>query len=88
MSVPSRPDTPKWFTLVVVIVALPALALPSLLNLCPPDFRTMVWVYPVYVVAAALLARQCYAQRPALAWVLVVLTLLSHAAVWSMIYIK
>lgn len=77
--------TPKWMTVVIILAALPVFSFPVLLQLCPSDLKAMVWVYPIYVVVGAWLAWQCYGQRRALSWILVVLMLMSHAAIWMMV---
>lgn len=80
-----QPGTPFWFTVLVILFSLPVFSLPALLASCPPELKAMVWLYPFYVVFAAYFAWQCYLQRRALAWILVVLILLGHAAVWTMV---
>ena len=84
---PKLPPTPKWFTAIVVVAALPVFLMPWLLNApCASDegVRVWVWFYPIYVVVAGWLAWQCYPQRPALAWVLTVLMVMCHAAIWML----
>lgn len=78
-------STPLWFTVLCIVIALPATAIPQLLALCNPDLKAMVWLYPVYVVASCWLAWKTYPQRPLLAWILLILTILSHAAIWLMV---
>lgn len=84
---PVLPPTPRWFTVVVILVALPVLLLPWLLNApCTQQegVRLWIWLYPVYVAVAGWLAWQCYPQRQTLAWVLVALMVMSHAAIWML----
>ncbi len=78
------PSTPRWFTALDILCTLPVFLFPGLLATCPPDLKAMVWVYPFYIIVAAYLAWQCYPQRSALAWILLVLIILSHAAIWLM----
>lgn len=77
---PSPPATPRWFTVLVIVATLPVFQMPWLLSVCQPESSalTMIWIYPVYALVAAYLAWQCYPQRHAMAWILVVLLLLSH----------
>lgn len=84
---PQLPPTPRWFTILVTIMALPVFQVPVLLANCAPQsaVRTMVWVYLFYVPVAAYLAYLCYPERRALAWILTLLMLLSHIAVWLLV---
>jgi len=85
MSSPSK--TPRWFLAVVIIVFLPVVQFPMLLNSCNPDgtARTLVWLYPLYAATAAYLSYQCYEQRRTLAWILIALMILSHAAIYLLV---
>lgn len=81
---PQPGRTPRWFAVVVVILLLPLFQFPYLLGVCPENdpARTMLWIYPFYALFTGYLAWQCYPQRRALAWVLLVILLLSHLAIW------
>lgn len=85
MTPSTQNHTPWWFTLICIIVALPATALPQLLSLCNPDLKAFVWLYPVYVIASCYLAWKIYTTRQLLAWILLAITLLSHGAIWIMV---
>ena len=53
-----RPSqVPVWYTVLVILFALPVFQTPVLLDNCPPhtDARTWVMIYPLYVIAAALM---------------------------------
>ena len=84
---PAAPATPRWMICVILLVALPVFQFPMLLSSLPADSpnRVFVWMYPFYVVVAAYLAYQCYPQRRALAWILLVLMVLSHIAVYLLV---
>lgn len=85
MMTPS-PKTPWWMLVVIIVAALPVLQLPFLLSGSGEDTPTpMLWLYPLYVVVAAYLAYQCYGERRAMAWILIALMLLSHAAMWMLV---
>ena len=76
--------TPKWVILLIIILTLPVFTLPSLLAQCPPDARptrTLVWIYPFYMLLSAWLAWRVYVQRPYLTWILLALMILSSIAV-------
>lgn len=85
MNMPKPPSPPAWFAVVLIICSLPVFSLPALLSLCPAELKVFVWCYPFYVVAAAWLAWQCYSSRRALAWILLLLIVLSHAAILTMV---
>lgn len=80
----TRLRTPLWFTLLTIIAMLPVLACPTLLNMAQPDTpaRTFAYLYPAYVLLAGWLAYLCYPRRPAIAWMILILLLLTHAAIW------
>ncbi len=74
---------PKWVTFLIIIFTLPIFTLPSLLNQCPPDAqgtRTLVWIYPFYMLLSAYLAWRAYIQRPYITWMLLALMILSSIA--------
>lgn len=86
LTIPSG-KTPVWFTAIIVVCMLPALAFPSLLSRISPTapaiIKTLVWGYPFYVMLTGWLARQSYTVRPTLAWILLALMTLSHIAIWT-----
>lgn len=76
--------TPKWVTFLILIFTLPIFTLPSLLAQCPPEAsatRTLIWIYPFYMVLSAYLAWRAYTQRPYLTWILLAVMILSSIAV-------
>lgn len=75
---------PRWFTLIVILCMLPVAGFPTLLSLCPDDspLSAFVWFYPLYVLSAGICAWMCYGSRRGLAWILLALLLLTHAALW------
>lgn len=81
---PAPPSTPKWMIVLIVIILLPVFQFPLLLSDCPdiPIVRALLWIYPFYCLVAAYLAYQCYPQRHALAWILLLLMIMSHVSVW------
>ncbi|MDE5838290.1 MAG: hypothetical protein K2H39_04490 [Paramuribaculum sp.] len=48
--------------------------------------RTLVWIYPFYVVVAAYLAYLCYPARRIITWILLALMVLTHVCVWLLVY--
>lgn len=82
------PPAPRWFAAVVIVSLLPVFQLPVLLSAALPGSpaRSWLWFYPIYAVVAAYLAWQCYPQRRALAWILVALMWMSHAAMGAICF--
>lgn len=84
---PRRP--PLWVTLIIVIAAMPVLSLPAMLSATGPDtlpiVRTLLWGYPLYVILAGWLAWICYRRRPYMTWILIVLMILTHLAMWVLL---
>ena len=81
------PKPPGWFLAVVIVVALPVFQFPVLLANCPADSpdRAMIWFYPFYVIMTGFLAYITYPRRPVLAWLLLALMILTHAAIWLLV---
>lgn len=81
--------TPVWMTVLIVIVALPALATPFLINNLPADaaetVRMLTGIYPFYMLLSGWLAWKAYPQRSYVSWVLVAVMLLSTLAVVSLV---
>ena len=75
--------TPRLLLWIVIILMLPALALPVLLSRTPEEFKMFVWFYPVYVLTTGYLAYQCYLPRREMTYILVILLVLSHFAMWT-----
>lgn len=77
---------PLWVTIVIIVATLPAALFPTLLGMCPPaapELRTLLWCYPFYALLTAALAWLSWPERPYMTWILVVLLILTHAAVWA-----
>ena len=75
---------PKWVTFLIIIFTLPIFTLPSLLSQCAPDAsatKTLLWIYPFYMILSGYLAWRAYTQRPYLTWILLAVMLLSSIAV-------
>lgn len=84
---PGKINTPRWFLLIVILLLLPLGQFPYLLSLCRPDSpaRTFLWVYPFYALLSAYLAYICYPQRRAIAWILLIILILSHISLWMLV---
>ena len=83
----SRSRIPAWVTVVIIICMLPVLAFPTMLSMTMPDSpaRTFVWFSPFYVIASGVCARICWRQRRDVMWILLILMLLSHLAMWMLV---
>lgn len=79
---------PLWVVIVTVIAMLPVLAFPVLLDSPADDDETkaLLWLYPLYVIVSGICAAICYRQRPEVTWILLILMILSHAAMWILYY--
>lgn len=79
--------TPFWFLVVIILVALPVFQMPWLLSACQPESfnRTLVWIYPFYVLMAGYLAYICYPKRQAMSWILLILMIMTHLAIWQLV---
>ncbi|MBD5210172.1 MAG: hypothetical protein HDS77_02700 [Bacteroidales bacterium] len=76
---------PVWVTVVIILAALPVFAFPAMLSASKAiagEERYFLWIYPAYVLAAALLAYQCYGRRTVMTWIIVFLMILTHGAMW------
>ncbi len=84
---PSSRRRPVWMIIVIIVAMLPALAFPKLLAMTAPDSgqRTLVWLYPFYVAASGAFAWICWPERKEVSWVLIVLMLMTHAAIWLLV---
>ena len=82
-----RRKAPLWVWVVIILCMLPVVAFPSMLSLTVAGSaaRTFVWFYPFYVLASGICARVCWPDRKDVMWILLVLMLLSHAAMWMLI---
>lgn len=82
-----RGKTPIWMTVIIIVAMLPVFLFPTLLGMLPPDsegVRAIVWCYPFYVIMSGFLAYVSYGSRPEMSWILLILMVLSHAAVWML----
>lgn len=75
---------PLWAKILVVVSTLPALDFFYLLSRCPAggEAETLLKFYPLYTVVAAVCAWICWGRRTEVAWILIALMWLSHAAMF------
>ena len=81
-------DPTSKITWLVMISAMPMLLLPMIIGKCSvmryEEIKIFILMYPLYVVASAILAWICYRQRPEMTAILIALMLLTHVAMWML----
>lgn len=84
-----NPDakTPWWMIVLIIIAMLPGFSFPKLLSSTEADTqaRLFVWLYPAYLLLAGWLAYICYPRRHDITWMILILMLLTHTALWTLI---
>lgn len=79
---------PLWVKLLIIISALPVVMLPIIISNCGAaryeEVKLFIMIYPFYVLASAVMAWISYRQRPEVAIMLIVMMLLTHAAMWML----
>ena len=90
MSIIETPPSlvPWWTRAAIIIAALPVLAYPWMLAAAREanaGVDTWLWFYPVYVLFSASCEWRSASRRPEVTWILVVLMLLTHAAMWVLV---
>ena len=79
---------PLWVKLLIIISALPVVMLPIIIGNCDAvryeEIKMFIMIYPLYVLASAIMTWISYRQRPEVAIILIVITLLSHIAMWML----
>lgn len=77
-----------WIKLIIIVAMLPVLAYPKMLADSNPEAGsdvTFLWIYPAYVLAAGICAWISWKKRPEITWILVVLLILTHVAMWILV---
>lgn len=79
---------PWWLAVVIILAAMPVFMFPWLLNAGTAGGmeKALLWLYPPYVLAAAVCAYICWPARKELSVILIILLLMTHAAMWLMCY--
>lgn len=88
-----RPEKiPVWFWIILILNLLPLFLVPAYLT----DIETtgyalkkpFIWFYIPYVIIGTALTALCYKYgRKAMAWILFALMLLTHAAMYLLVYV-
>ncbi|MBQ7854407.1 MAG: hypothetical protein IJ352_10695 [Muribaculaceae bacterium] len=83
---PEKIKFPLWAKLLIIISALPVVSLPMIINQCSAaryeEIKMFLMIYPLYVLASAVMAWISYRQRREVSLILIVVMLLTHAAMW------
>ena len=87
---PERRQTPLWFIVLLIVMALPLAAWPSLMSVQTDTdndtVSTLIMIFPIYAVLSLYLAYRSYGRRSDLSWVLLAVSLLSYAAVAALVF--
>lgn len=85
---PEKIKFPLWAKLLIIISALPVVSLPMIINQCSAaryeEIKLFLMIYPLYVLASAVMAWISYRQRREVSLILIVVMLLTHAAMWML----
>ncbi|MBD5213566.1 MAG: hypothetical protein HDS75_01915 [Bacteroidales bacterium] len=82
MSEPSSSSRPLWVTIVALLALAPLALFPLLLRHVEPGMMIFVKLYVPYALFTAILAWVCWPRRRDMFWILIILLLLSHVAIW------
>ena len=73
---------PLWATLFALACLVPLAFYPLLLSRVDPQLMVFVKLYIPYTLLTAWLAWLCWPRRREMYWILLLLLLLTHAAMW------
>ena len=76
---------PTLMKVAIIVAAAPVLAYPWLLASitdASATARTLLMLYPLYVLISAVCAWKVWSSNPTLSYILIALMLLTHAALW------
>ena len=81
---PLRPRRPWWFTAILIVLVLPAFSMPWLLASAPQGslLQMLIKWFPAFLVLSAGCAWYAYPQRRDVAWILVVMMILTTGALY------
>ena len=84
-----RNPLPLWVKLLIIVCCLPLAAYPWLLSASAPgeENKWLLYLYPIAVILYAICAWKSWARRPELTWILLIMLLLTHAALWALAYL-
>ena len=78
---------PIWVKLLIIVLALPILAYLWLISNAPRDryLEILLWAYPIYIIISAICEWLCWFNRRELFWILIIISFLTHAAMFYLI---
>lgn len=81
---PLRPRRPWWFTLLLILLVLPAVGMPWVLVSAPENtmLHTLIKWFPGFLVLSAICAWMAYPARKDVSWILVAIMAMSSAALY------
>lgn len=84
---PGKP-MPWWVKVLIVAVCLPLASLPWLMagNVETDTGKILLRFYPLFVPLNAVCAWRAWRRTPEITWILILLMLLTHAAMWLLCY--
>ncbi len=76
-----KSNVPWWFIVVLLVMALPIVGWPWVMSSMPENSEnsTLVMCFPIYALLSLYLAYRSFAQRQAIAWILLGVLLISYA---------
>lgn len=86
---PAGPRVPWWMYIVIILCMAPGLCFPWVMSLIQnpdPIVKGLIWLYPAYVLLSGVLAWQCYGRRTIMAWIVLILLILSHAGLYILAF--
>ncbi len=78
--------TPRWVLWILIVLMLPLVTFPALLSRTPEEHKTLLWFYPLYVLLTGYLAYRSYVSQREITYILIILLLFSHVAIWLLPY--
>lgn len=84
--IPTPPPSrrPVWFIAILVVLALPLLGAPSLINRLS-DENGLLLAFPLYVILSLYLAYASWPTRSYVSWILVAVLILSYISLFILI---
>jgi hypothetical protein len=81
---------PLWMLGLIILFVIPGCMFPwlgSLLSSGDTIIKSLTWFYPLYVLASAFIAWQCYGRRTLMTWIILTLLLLTHFCFYYLAFI-
>ena len=82
---------PWWLAVLIIALVLPVFSFPVLLSqvsASAEEAKVLLWLYLFYVPGTGILAWISWPERKYITWMLLVLMLMSHLAMWTLVGMK